>query len=473
MSMQKTYLFVSSDLFSWHHMENIQWRVRPVLKHEKSPFFTEALISNTGRPWEVRYDNGYPNVIHDRENDIFRLYYSTFITDEESRCRPLAERPSAAYIPTSRRVVATCYAESKDGIHWTKPSLGKVVWNGSSDNNILMAQTHGAGIFLDDQEPDPKKRYKMLTRIDLGSGHVMAVCYSEDGLNFTDPIEIRGLGPQADTHNVVFRDRDSGRFVLITRIWKDGVRIAAKSVSDNFIDWSIPVEILRGFGPEWQVYSMPVFQEADLYLGLPSMYREGDRTMPDFDKVDVSLAFSRDLDRFDFTAGGDPIIPRGEGSYPDGAFDAGCVYASAPIFTDDRILIYYVGGNGLHTGFREGSLALGYLERDKYAFLEPRDSSTSGIVVTRPFKMLGGEVRLLTEIEDGGSIEYELYDPRTSTAVDGFTANDVTPITESGWVSLAFNADPSEYPVEPVSIRMTLRGARVFGIQGDLWLRTR
>ena len=30
-----------------------------------------------------------------------------------------------------------CYARSKDGVHWEKPSLGIYSYNGSTDNNIL------------------------------------------------------------------------------------------------------------------------------------------------------------------------------------------------------------------------------------------------------------------------------------------------------------------------------------------------
>ena len=51
-----------------------------------------------------------------------------------------------------------CYAESKDGITWNKPSLGLVEFEGSKDNNILFrlvgpdgahSRVHGTGIFKD------------------------------------------------------------------------------------------------------------------------------------------------------------------------------------------------------------------------------------------------------------------------------------------------------------------------------------
>jgi hypothetical protein len=57
-----------------------------------------------------------------------------------------------------------CYAESPDGIHWTKPDLGQVLFKGSRANNAL-ALPHtvvsGALVIRDDADPDPAKRYKM------------------------------------------------------------------------------------------------------------------------------------------------------------------------------------------------------------------------------------------------------------------------------------------------------------------------
>ena len=37
--------------------------------------------------------------------------------------------------------IRACYAESVDGIHWTKPSLGICEWEGSYDNNIIIDPT--------------------------------------------------------------------------------------------------------------------------------------------------------------------------------------------------------------------------------------------------------------------------------------------------------------------------------------------
>ena len=40
----------------------------------------------------------------------------------------------------------TCYAESPDGLTWSKPHIGVVTYNGSPDNNIVW-DLHGASVF--------------------------------------------------------------------------------------------------------------------------------------------------------------------------------------------------------------------------------------------------------------------------------------------------------------------------------------
>ena len=79
----------------------------------------------TGKPWEGN-TCAYYTVF--RDGDICRMYYRGANYDLEKRDQ------------THRQV--TCYAESKDGIHWTKPNLGLVEFEGSKENNIVW---NGAG----------------------------------------------------------------------------------------------------------------------------------------------------------------------------------------------------------------------------------------------------------------------------------------------------------------------------------------
>ena len=57
------------------------------------------------------------------------------------------------------------YAESDDGILWTRPNLGQVEFRGSRDNNIIAlpgAMQYGACVIKEEDDPDPQRRYKMV-----------------------------------------------------------------------------------------------------------------------------------------------------------------------------------------------------------------------------------------------------------------------------------------------------------------------
>ncbi|MTV80800.1 hypothetical protein GM546_13195, partial [Streptococcus pneumoniae] len=96
---------------------------------DKEIFFTEE------KPWEIRFDNSYPNVFFDDLAGVYRCYYSTFTDDEESEKYSLEERKERQYLPRAKRIVSLCYAESKDGVNWVKPNLGITEFRGSTENN--------------------------------------------------------------------------------------------------------------------------------------------------------------------------------------------------------------------------------------------------------------------------------------------------------------------------------------------------
>ncbi len=91
-----------------------------------------------------------------------------------------------------------CYAESNDGIHWTKPSLGQLLFKGSQDNNALdLPHTivSGAAVIKDEADPDPARRYKMVYQFfpdqtdpvipEYGTAPSIACAVSSDGLKWT------------------------------------------------------------------------------------------------------------------------------------------------------------------------------------------------------------------------------------------------------------------------------------------------
>ena len=95
------------------HSEGIELCMNPPVQ-DPDP----VLIAD--RPWEEKGIGAYSTAF--RESDgRFRLWYDALLdvgTPQES----------------ARRL---CYAESEDGIHWEKPSLGLVPFRGSTENNIV------------------------------------------------------------------------------------------------------------------------------------------------------------------------------------------------------------------------------------------------------------------------------------------------------------------------------------------------
>ena len=95
----------------------------------------------------------------------------------------------------------TCYATSTDGIHWERPDLDVIAYEGSTANNLCAVDTGGLSVLKDDRESDPARRYKALywgagstpregafERSWMGSsGGVWGICvaFSPDGIHWT------------------------------------------------------------------------------------------------------------------------------------------------------------------------------------------------------------------------------------------------------------------------------------------------
>lgn len=474
------HLMLDRRLLNPQAMENLRLETaRPVKDQEHNPLLVQD------RPWEVRIDNGYPNVLYDSAAGIYRCYYTLFIEDEDTQAYAQERAGEGSkqdgtgqiprdYVPRPDRVPGLAYAESRDGVHWEKPCLNRVEWHGSSANNLIFAFAHGTGVMIDDRETDPGRRYKMVTKMDQpGREAYMAVSFSPDGINWGKPIPWPEHNPPADSHNLPFWDEREKCYMLLSRIWKDGIRITTLSKSADFIRWSRPEETLRGIGFENQIYAMPAFVWGDLYLGLASMIHEGDRTAADFDQVDLELTWAADPGRFDFVAAGQKLIPRGRGQYPDGEFDCGCIFASPPVTTPEGALwIYYMGGNGRHTNFRETSLARARWEPDKFAALRPRRADEDSVLATCRMRVEGGCLEVLADPVETGKewkLEAEICPFWNVRPFDGFSYEESrTEQQENGWTAIRFGKGFESLAGQKASVKLRFRNLKLWALRGDV-----
>ena len=113
----------------------------------------------------------YGTVLHDAGK--FRMWYYAAHRGRNpdwppTKMRQVAKKPSWIIGAGEGHEVfqgPLCYAESDDGISWTKPALGQLDFKGSRANNALdLPHTivSGAAVIRDDADPDAARRYKMV-----------------------------------------------------------------------------------------------------------------------------------------------------------------------------------------------------------------------------------------------------------------------------------------------------------------------
>ena len=228
--------------------DNARLSVMAAAKSAANPLFGED------RPWEMRFDNLYPNVLWDAEEELYKCWY------------------------------------------------GLVEYRGSRANNMLLRGPHGAGVLKDARETDPARRYKMFTS--LGEQE-LAVAFSADGIHWGRFIPCPTVNPyQVDgTHYNALWVEERGEYVGFTRLrdprsagaaevgairgaWPP--RQGGRTASTDFQHWTPATAVLEGSDENLQIYSMPVFRHANLYLGLPAIHNQ--RT----DQVWTELAWSPD-----------------------------------------------------------------------------------------------------------------------------------------------------------------------------------
>ena len=301
-----------------------------------------------------------------------------------------------------------CYAISKDGKSWHKPELGVVEFEGSSQNNIVMRNVHGTGVFKDLRDPNPEHRYKAFMQ--------NGVAFSPDGVHWSPFRPQLGIGARGDTHNNIVFDVRSGEYVGITRLWEDDERVVGLTRTPDFEHWTKSTVVLRR-NRGHQTYSMPIVAYRDIFLGLASIFHVEE------DTVDCEWTWSPDGMNWYFLTPERPAIPRG----PEGSPDSHCIFAAAPLFTDRGVLMYYGGCNGCHSGWRDGFVSLARLEKDRIAGYSCDDKNEVGIIITEPIECAGnrlfvnadagaGSLRVLLKAEEAREWESR---PIECDAIDG------------------------------------------------------
>lgn len=215
------------------------------------------------KPWEGNAVN-YVTVFQD--GALYRMYYrgaNVVYTREGSH----ETHPDL-----------TCYAESKDGIHWTKPTLRIWEFNGSKENNIVWEGVGGHNFTpFRDRNPAaaPDARYKAVGSGETTGGRGLFAFKSPDGIHWSMWSDKPAITKGAfDSQNLAFWDTLRGEYREYHRDFRNG-RDIRTGVSKDFLNWSDPVFLEYSPGRVSELYTngvIPYYRAPHILLGFPTRY---------------------------------------------------------------------------------------------------------------------------------------------------------------------------------------------------------
>lgn len=257
----------------------------------------EGEVLRYDQPWEGPFC-AYNTVIHD--GDLFRLYY---------RGKVVSARDGVGEV--------TCYAESKDGVHWVKPKLGLVEAAGSRENNIVLATagvTHNFSPFLDARPGvPPAERFKALGGVKEKSNPASGLhaLVSADGIHWK-PFQAAPVITQGafDSQNVAFWSAAEQRYICYVRIFAPGpvttpgkkppsLRTVARTTSADFIHWTEPEPMRFEPAQEVNLYTTqthPYFRAPHLLIATAARFMPGRQalTAAEVQQIQAGAAYFKD-----------------------------------------------------------------------------------------------------------------------------------------------------------------------------------
>lgn len=338
----------------------------------------------------------------------------------------------------------TCYAESTDGISWTKPALNVV----SGTNIVRRGSVRDAStVWLDKQESNASARYKMF-EVSGGAGH-WAYHYltSSDGKAWRDNATPSGSVADRSTvyrnpfrnvwvwsmrHNVRVHSGDPytvrARDYMEHRDPASGNK-AAKADLKNFWFGPWPNEQKH---PHYSnndgspgIYNQDAIPYESIMLGLFSVWQGPENDVCNRDGVikrnQIMLGYSRDGYSW-LREDMNPFLAVDEN--PAAWNNANLQSAvGSPIIVGDK-LYFYLSGRKLVDGSEIVTTGLATLRRDGFASM-----SGSGELQTEPMRFKGKYFFVNADVR--GNLIVEIQD-RNGNAIEGFSRTDCMAVTGDG-----------------------------------------
>ena len=465
------------------HVIEDRWRLTRVL-HRPEKFLRNPILVRD-KPWEGD-GTSRPYVMWDDEYGRYRMWYQCFSMSN--------------YFGAGGPPYHVCYAESDDGIEWTKPLLDVCEYGDFEKTNVVYCGTfrnrvQGVQVLKTPEDADPNRRYKMVCvesrPLDGAFQSGVSVAYSPDGLKWTLPEGPHLLDYHSDCYNHVVYDPDRRRWILYCRpihmfatgrsSWdppggapgtRHQKRRVAAMTSEDFERWSYPRTVMYPDERDTPDYdSCRVFRYGGQFLMFYSAMEGDDRATNE-----GRLASSRDGFHWERFYSRESYLGRGR----EGDWDAGQVVPGSPVRQGENLLIYYTGTNKpQYDSGGQGGVGLAMTKLDR--FVEQRAGDEPGYLLTREFILEGNRLRLNTAME---SMTYTKQGIRVAVVrrppigrhhdfekdIEGFTLEDCDPLVCDRidvQVTWKGSADLSALMGQPIYLRFEIQNMGLFSFQLD------
>ncbi|QDT01888.1 hypothetical protein K227x_02570 [Rubripirellula lacrimiformis] len=447
-------------------IDNLQ-NIRLVLNRPRD----EGVALQFDQPWEGLFC-GYATVIKD--GDLYRLYY------RGSPKVGVDGNPGETY----------CYAESKDGIQWTKPELNLYEFQGSTKNNIVLADaapvTHNFSPMLDSRPEVPaQERFKAIGGT-MTSGLIAMV--SPDGIHWKKLQEEPVIATESvpynymfDSQNVAFWSASEHKYLCYFRVFEGGIRRICRSTSDDFLNWSEPTLMEYrhdgGEAPIEHLYTNqthPYFRAPHLYVSVAARFMPGRQVLSDAqaDAINVSPQYFKDTsDAVLMTSRGGPFYDR---TFLGGFVRPGIGAQNWVSRTN------YPALNIVQTGSTEMSV---YLNQDyaqptshlhRYSmrldgFASAQAPYSGGELLTKPLTFSGHELSINFGTSAAGSVRVEIQDA-SGEPIPGFALSET--VEQIGneidrVVTWKHGSDVTPLCGKPIRLRFVIKDADLYSFQFD------
>ncbi|MDZ4289261.1 MAG: hypothetical protein U0984_14950 [Prosthecobacter sp.] len=345
---------------------------------------------------------GYATAVRDADTGKFRLWYQTH------RAVMKGGEEGNAY--------AVAYAESNDGVEWTRPNVGLYEWKGSKENNIVWPGIRGARAsgpqILQLPERD-RHGYRYVLTYRTGGAkkgeNGIRLVGSADGIHWDEKGDMLIAELPSDTLNSLVHDPMRGEYVLYVRpkdrylIGQEGFldsgesrRVARMASRELWTKWRgspqtilIPdeLDVAKGFN---RFYGMHTRWHAGIYWGCLWPFKLNS-------DIVTELAWSRDGIEFERL----PTRPRLLELGAEGAWDDGMVFGSADwVEVGDEWWFFYAGSDGPHES-RDRNTAIGIAKVRKEGLISMRGPPGGGVVCTRQLRWPGGRLVINADAHEG------------------------------------------------------------------------